>query len=86
MVVSKGMPIHSFPQDLLRIFNSDLLAYPPLAVLSSVFDSLQEMGRNSPEFFGLFFARIGVGTEFRLLRIFPMSAFHLSILLYFLFY
>lgn len=48
MVVSKGMPIHSFPQDLLRIFNSDLLAYPPLAVLSSIFDCLQEMGRNSP--------------------------------------
>lgn len=48
MVVSKRMPIHSFPQVLLRIFNSDLLAYSPLAVLSSVFDSLQGMGRNSP--------------------------------------
>lgn len=48
VLVSKGMPIHSFPQVLLRIFNSDLLAYPPLAVLSSVFDSLQGMGRNSP--------------------------------------
>lgn len=32
VVVSKGMPIHSFPQDL-PVFNSDLLAYPPLAVL-----------------------------------------------------
>ena len=47
MVVSKGMPIHSFSQVLLRIFNSDLLAYPPLAVLSSIFDSLEEMERNS---------------------------------------